>query len=310
MSAWPALPYDDWKDTFATLHLWLQVVGKVRLAQSPWVNHQWHVTLYVSSRGLTTSPIPHGTRTFEIQFDFIDHDLWIHASDGRSRTMRLEAQSVARFHRRVMRLLEDLELPVKINPMPNEVVNAIPLDKDEQHRTYEAEQAARFWRVLVQVDRVFKQFRARFAGKCSPVHLFWGGCDLAVTRFNGRRAPEHPGGAPNMPDWVMREAYSHECSSCGFWPGADNVPRPFFFSYAYPPPPGFAAAKVKPAAALFDQNLGEFVLPYDAVRESADPDATLLEFLQSTYEAAADLGGWDRKALELSIRGPAKRPGV
>jgi hypothetical protein len=299
VSAWPALPYAEWKNTYETLHRWLQVAGKVRLVQSPWVNHQWHVTLYVTSRGLTTSPIPHGTRTFEIVFDFIEHALWVHASDGRSRTMRLEQQSVARFYRRLMSVLEDLELPVKINPKPNEVSDATPLDEDQDHRFYDPDAARDFWRALVQVDRVFKQFRARFAGKCSPVHLFWGGCDLAVTRFNGRRAPEHPGGVPNLPDRLVREAYSHECSSCGFWPGGENFPEPMFFSYAYPAPRGLSEAKVRPSAASFNEQLGEFVLLYDAVRESADPDATLLEFLQSTYEAAADLGGWDRAAMEM-----------
>jgi len=299
MGAWPAFPYEEWKNTYQTLHRWLQIAGKVRLAQSPWVNHQWHVTLYVTSRGLTTSPIPHGTRTFEIVFDFIESALWIHASDGRSRTMMLEQQSVARFYRRLMGQLEDLELPVKINPKPNEVADATPFNEDQEHKFYDPDAAANFWRVLVQVDRVFKQFRGRFAGKCSPVHLFWGGCDLAVSRFSGRRAPEHPGGVPNMPDRLIREAYSHECSSCGFWPGGESFPHPMFFSYAYPPPAGFSTARVRPEAARFDSSLGEFVLPYDAVRESADPDATLLEFLQSSYEAAADLGGWDRAALEM-----------
>ena len=299
MGAWPAFPYEEWKNTYQTLHRWLQIAGKVRLAQSPWVNHQWHVTLYVTSRGLTTSPIPHGTRTFEIVFDFIESALWIHASDGRSRTMMLEQQSVARFYRRLMGQLEDLELPVKINPKPNEVADATPFNEDQEHKFYDPDAAANFWRVLVQVDRVFKQFRGRFAGKCSPVHLFWGGCDLAVSRFSGRRAPEHPGGVPNMPDRLIREAYSHECSSCGFWPGGESFPQPMFFSYAYPPPAGFSTARVRPEAARFDSSLGEFVLPYDAVRESADPDATLLEFLQSSYEAAADLGGWDRAALEM-----------
>jgi len=299
MGAWPAFPYEEWKNTYQTLHRWLQIAGKVRLAQSPWVNHQWHVTLYVTSRGLTTSPIPHGTRTFEIVFDFIDSALWIHASDGRSRTMMLEQQSVARFYRRLMGQLEDLELPVKINPKPNEVADATPFNEDQEHKFYDPDAAANFWRVLVQADRVFKQFRGRFAGKCSPVHLFWGGCDLAVSRFSGRRAPEHPGGVPNMPDRLIREAYSHECSSCGFWPGGESFPQPMFFSYAYPPPAGFSTARVRPEAARFDSSLGEFVLPYDAVRESADPDATLLEFLQSSYEAAADLGGWDRAALEM-----------
>lgn len=303
MQPWPALPYPQWKDTFETLRLWTQIVGKVRLVQSPWVNHQWHVTLYVTARGLTTSPIPHGSRTFQIDFDFIDHRLWIHADDGRSRSFSLDPKPVSRFYTQFMTLLDELGLAVRINRKPNELPEAIPFDEDEVHRSYDAEYAQRFWRALVQVDRVFKIFRGRFTGKCSPVHYFWGAGDLAVSRFSGRTAPVHPGGAPNMPDRLLREAYSHECSSCGFWPGGESEPYPFFFSYAYPAPAGFAEAKVAPAAARYNRNLGEFVLPYDAVRESPDPDSALLEFLQSTYEAAARLGGWDREALEMR---PAK----
>ncbi len=304
VDAWPSLPYAAWKDTFATLRLWTQIVGKVRLAQSPWVNHQWHVTLYVTARGLGTSPVPHGSRIFDIEFDFIDHRLWIRASDGQSRGMALEPQTVSAFYGKFFPLLGELGLSVAINRKPNELAEAIPFDEDEVHCSYDAEYAQRFWRVLVQADRVFKIFRGRFAGKCSPVHYFWGSGDLAVSRFSGRRAPMHPGGAPNMPDRLLREAYSHECSSCGFWPGGDNAPYPFFFSYAYPPPAGFANANVRPAATRYDDKLGEFLLPYDAVRESPDPDETLLDFLQSTYDAAADLGGWDRGALEP--RRPAK----
>ena len=299
MTAWPELPYARWKDTFDTLRLWTQVVGKVRLVQSPWVNHQWHVALYVTARGLTTSPIPHGSRIFEVDFDFIEHRLSIHASDGQSRGMALQPQAVSAFYRQFFSLLGELGLSVTINRKPNEVAEAIPFDEDDVHRSYDAEYAQRFWRALVQADRVFKIFRGRYTGKCSPVHYFWGSGDLAVSRFSGRRAPVHPGGAPNMPDALLREAYSHECSSCGFWPGGESEPYPFFFSYAYPAPAGFAEAAVQPPAARYNRNLGEFVLPYDAVRESADPDRTLLDFLQSTYEAAADLGGWDRDALEM-----------
>jgi hypothetical protein len=298
MQAWPALPYPQWKDSFETLRLWTQIAGKVRLVQSPWVNHQWHVALYVTARGLTTSPIPHGTRIFQVDFDFIDHRLWIRADDGQSRSMALEPQPVSLFHKRLLGLLGELGLPVKINRKPNELAQAIPFDEDELHRSYDAEHAQRFWRALVQADRVFKVFRGRFIGKCSPVHYFWGSGDLAVSRFSGRRAPAHPGGAPNMPDRLLREAYSHECSSCGFWPGGEAAPYPFFFSYAYPAPAGFAEARIRPAEASYNRGLGEFVLPYDAVRESASPDAMLLDFLQSTYDAAADLGGWDRAALE------------
>jgi len=298
MSAWPILPYADWKDTFETLRLWMQIVGKIRMVQSPWVNHQWHVTLYVTARGLSTSPIPHGARVFQIDFDFVEHRLSIASSDGHTRELALEPRTVASFYHRVMTMLDELGLPVRINRKPNEVPEAIPFDQDEKHSAYDHEYAARFWLALVQCDRVFKAFRARFAGKCSPVHFFWGAGDLAVTRFSGRRAPVHPGGAPNMPDVLLREAYSHECSSCGFWPGGERQPYPFFFSYAYPAPQGFAEAKIKPAFAAFDKTLGEFVLRYDAVRQSATPDETLLDFLQSTYEAAANLGGWDRAALE------------
>jgi len=300
LDAWPALPYPEWKDTFETLRLWLQIVGKVRLVQSPWVNHQWHVTLYVTSRGLTTSPIPHGERTFDLDFDFIDHVLAFKVSDGETAVLPLKPQTVAHFYSDVMAMLTALELPVKINRKPNELPDAIRFDHDDRHKTYDAEAAARFWRVLLQVDRVFKEFRSRFTGKCSPVHFFWGAGDLAVTRFSGRRAPTHPGGFPNMPDALIREAYSHECSSVGFWPGGEQQPYPFFFAYAYPSPTGFADAAVRPAEARFDKQLGEFVLPYDAVCESADPDAALLEFAQSTYEAAANLAGWDRAALEMT----------
>ena len=302
MEVWPALPYPQWKDTFETLRLWTQIVGKVRLVQSPWVNHQWHVTLYVTARGLTTSPIPHGSRIFEVDFDFIEHLLRLRADDGRSRDLPLQPRSVADFYAEFMACLDELGLPVTINRKPNELAEAIPFDEDEVHRSYDAEYAQRFWRALVQADRVFKIFRGRFTGKCSPVHYFWGSGDLAVSRFSGRRAPVHPGGAPNMPDALLREAYSHECSSCGFWPGGDNAPYPFFFSYAYPAPQGFAEARIRPAAASYNRGLGEFVLPYDAVRESADPDTTLLDFLQSTYEAAAGLGGWDRRELEITGR--------
>jgi uncharacterized protein DUF5996 len=296
--AWPPLPLAAWSDTAATLHLWTQIVGKIRLAQSPWINHSWHVTLYVTARGLGTSPIPHGDRVFEIDFDFIDHRVVVRASDGRTASLALRPQSVATFYRRLMDEMESLGLHVDIHRRPNEVPDPIRFDRDEVHRAYDAEYANRFWRVLVQADRVFKAFRARFIGKCSPVHFFWGAPDLAVTRFSGRRAPEHPGGVPNLPDRVTREAYSHEVSSCGFWPGGGPVPSAAFYSYAYPEPPGFAQATVRPAAASYNGDLKEFILPYGAVRESASPDDTLLEFLQSTYEAAAGLGRWDRAALE------------
>jgi hypothetical protein len=295
---WPALPLEAWKDTSATLHMWMQIVGKIRLSQSPWVNHSWHVTLYVTPRGLTTSPIPDGPRSVEIAFDFIDHQLAIVTSDGAAGRVPLEPQSVAAFYGRLMKELERLGVHVGIHTKPNEVEEAIPFDRDEVHRAYDPEYAHRFGRVLVQADRVLKTFRARFIGKCSPVHFFWGGPDLAVTRFSGRTAPRHPGGVPNLPDRVAREAYSHEVSSCGFWWGGGPIAYPAFYAYAYPEPGGFAAAAIRPEGAFYSTDLKEFVLPYEAVRTSDSPDDALLAFLQTTYEAAADLAGWDRRALE------------
>jgi Family of unknown function (DUF5996) len=296
--AWPSLPLEAWSDTCATLHMWTQIVGKIRLAQSPWINHSWHVTLYVTARGLTTSPIPYGNRTFQIDFDFIGHELTIQSSDGGVAGFLLEPQSVAAFYRRLQNEMAKLDLHVNINEKPNEIPNPIRFDRDESHAAYDKVYVNRFWRVLVQADRVFKQFRAGFVGKCSPVHYFWGAPDLAVTRFSGRRAPEHPGGVPHLPDRVAREAYSHEVSSCGFWPGGGPVAYPVFYSYAYPEPSGFASAPVKPSAAFYSTDLREFILPYDAVREAASPDDTLLDFLQTTYEAAANLANWDRNSLE------------
>lgn len=295
---WPDLPFDAWSETCATLHLWTQVVGKVRVAQSPWVNHSWHVTLYVTARGLTTSPVPYGTRVFQIDFDFVGHQLTVQSSDGRTVGFPLEPQSVARFWARLKEKMQELDLRISISGTPNEVADPIRFDRDETHRAYDRDYANRFWRVLVQADRVFKKFRARFVGKCSPVHFFWGAPDLAVTRFSGRRAPEHPGGIPNLPDWVTREAYSHEVSSCGFWPGGGSMPSAAFYSYAYPEPVGFSQVEVAPTEAFYSPDLREFILPYAAVRGSESPDDTLLEFLQTTYEAAADLAKWDRGSLD------------
>jgi hypothetical protein len=295
---WPSLPLEAWTETYETLHLWTQIAGKIRLARSPWVNHGWHVTLYVTARGLTTSPIPHGSRTFQIDFDFLAHRLLLWSSDGGTGGFALEPRPVAAFYARLREEMEKLGLHVDIHRWPNEIDDPIRFDQDETHRAYDPEYARRFWRVLVQVDRVFKEFRARFIGKCSPVHFFWGAADLAVTRFSGRRAPEHPGGIPHLPDRVTREAYSHEVSSCGFWPGGGAIPYAAFYSYAYPEPAGFPAASIQPGAAFYSADLREFILPYDAVRQSEFPDGTLLEFLQSTYEAAADLAGWDRASLE------------
>jgi hypothetical protein len=278
--------------------MWTQIIGKIRLTQTPWINHSWHVTLYVTSRGLTTSPIPHGLSTFEMMFDFIDHQLWIEKSDGARRTIELKPRSVAEFYRMVMDALGGLDLSVSINTMPNEIENPIAFDRDEEHRSYDRQYANRFWRVLVQTDRVFKEFRSRFCGKCSPVHFFWGSFDLAVTRFSGRSAPPHPGGVPHLPDEITREAYSQEVSSLGFWPGNAAAPTPIFYSYAYPEPPGFADAKIQPEAASYQPKLREFILFYDAVRTAESPDEVLLDFAQSTYDAASKLGKWDRTALE------------
>jgi len=297
---WPPLPLAAWRDTCATLHMWTQIVGKVRLAQTPWTNHSWHVTLYVTSTGLTTSPIPYGTRTFEIVFDFVAHELRIRTSDGGHGRVPLEPQSVATFYRRLMEAMTALGLRVAIYAKPNEVAEAIPFAEDEVHRAYDRDYANRFWRVLVQTERVLKRFRARFIGKCSPVHFFWGAPDLAVTRFSGRPAPQHPGGVPHLPDRVAREAYSHEVSSLGFWPGGGAVAYPAFYAYAYPEPSGFAAAPVAPAGAFYSPDLKEFILPYDVVRTAESPDESLLAFAQSTYEAAANLAKWDRGALERS----------
>jgi Family of unknown function (DUF5996) len=297
---WPSLPFAEWKETAATLHMWTQIVGKIRLTQTPWINHSWHVTLYITARGLTTSPIPHGLHTFEIRFDFIDHELRIVKSDGAVRILKLRPQSVAKFYDSVMKTLAELELPVAIHTTPNEIQDAIPFERDETHRSYDREYANRFWRILVQGDRLFKDFRSRFCGKCSPVHFFWGSFDLAVTRFSGRAAPPHPGGVPHLPDAITREAYSQEVSSLGFWPGGGPVPMPIFYSYAYPEPAGFAQAKVRPDAASYNAQLREFILPYDAVRTADSPDDVLLDFAQSTYDAASKLGKWDRAALEES----------
>ena len=299
--AWPDLPYEVWRNTCATLQLWTQIVGKIRLSQTPWLNHSWHVALYVTARGLTTSPIPFGERIFQIDFDFIDHLLLVEVSNGAQRQLPLRAQPIADFYAAVMAALDDLGIKVKIGGWPNEVPNPIRFIDDRVHDAYEPEYARRFWGVLLQVDRVFKLFRSAFIGKCSPVHFFWGSFDLAVTRFSGRRAPLHPGGVPHLSDEVVREAYSHEVSSAGFWPGGGTIEYPAFYSYAYPEPEGFGLTAVHPKAAFYSEELREFILPYDAVRTAESPDEMLLEFLQSTYEAAASAGNWDRAALECPL---------
>ena len=298
---WPALPLAAWEKTAATLHMWTQIVGKIRLACAPWMNHSWSVTLYLTARGVTTSPMPHGRHCFEVDFDFVVHRLIIRKSDGTERIIELRPMAVADFYEQLMTALEEMELKVKIAAIPNEVEDATPFAHDRKHAAYDAEYANRFWRVLLQSDRVFKEFRARFIGKCSPVHFFWGSFDLAVTRFSGRAAPPHPGGVPHLPNAVAREAYSHEVSSCGFWPGSAALPEPVFYSYAYPAPEGFAEAAVRPVQAAWNAAMREFILPYEAVRTAGEPDRVLLEFLQSTYEAAANLARWDRAGLERQI---------
>jgi hypothetical protein len=303
---WPELPYEAWRETCATLQLGTQIVGKVRLSGTPWLNHSWHVTLYVTARGLTTSPIPFGEGIFQIDFDFIDHVLQVETSDGARRRVRLRAEPVADFYAAFMATLADLGIRVKIDERPNEVANPVRFSEDLVHAAYDPDCANRFWRVLVQVDRVLKLFRTGFIGKSSPVHFFWGSFDLAVTRFSGRRAPLHPGGIPSLSSAIVREAYSHEVSSAGFWPGGGAIEYPAFYSYAYPEPAGFRSAYVRPEAAFYSEELREFILPYDAVRTAALPDETLLDFLQSTYEAAADAGNWDRAALEC----PCGKAGV
>jgi Family of unknown function (DUF5996) len=304
---WPALPYVAWKETRDTLHLWTQVVGKVRFALTPWLNHSWHVTLYVTARGLTTSPITWGGGSFQIDFDFIDHVLWVRTSGGHFRQLMLRPMSVAEFYEDLMIALRELGIEVRIMTMPCEIADCIPFEQDTVHASYDAEYVNRFWRVLLSASEVFARFRTAFVGKASPVHFFWGSFDLAVTRFSGRPAPRHSGGVPHLSDAVAQEAYSHEVSSAGFWPGGGGpIDYAAFYSYAYPAPEGFSAARVLPKEAFFSKELGEFLLPYDAVRTAREPDALLMGFLQSTYVAAADLAKWDRAALECALGEPGK----
>jgi hypothetical protein len=292
---WPALPLEAWKDTCDTLHMWTQVVGKVRMALSPFENHWWHVTLYVTARGLTTSPIPYQDRTFEVDFDFIDHNLLIQTSDGTLKTMPLISRSVADFYQEFMTSLRALQIEVTINTLPSEVTNPIHCDQDFVHATYDPEYANRFWRILVQTGTVMKRYRSRFIGKSSPVHFFWGSFDLALTFFSGRRAPERSDG-----DHMQREAMSHEEISCGFWPGDERFPEPAFYAYMSPAPPGLESSSLRPAGAFYDPHLGEFLLRYEDVRNADSPDHALLDFFQSAYEAGATLAHWDRAALERS----------
>jgi hypothetical protein len=297
-AAWPPLPLEGWRPTYETLHLWSQIVGKTRLALAPMQNHWWQVALYLTSRGLGGTPLPHGEGTVDIDFDFIDHRLVARRSDGVIRTLELRPRSVADFYAEYRALLGGLGIGARIRPQPAEIAEAVPFDQDRTHASYDGDAAQRCWRALVQADRVLRAFRGRFLGKCSPVHFWWGAFDLSCTRFSGRPAPQHPGGIPNLPDWITREAYSHECISAGWWPGGGALDEPAFYAYAYPEPVGLPEAKVRPVAAYYHAQMREFILPYDAVRTAADPDATLLEFLESTYDAAADLARWDRAALE------------
>jgi hypothetical protein len=290
---WPSLPLEEWEATRATLHMWTQVVGKIRLEQTPLLNHWWNVALYVTARGLTTSAIPYGERTFEIAFDFIDHTLNIRTSNGATRQLRLEPRSVAAFYHEVMRLLHELDIEVKIWTMPVEIPDPVAFEKDEIHASYDADYANRFWRILLQSVKVFEEFRSRFTGKCSPVHFFWGSFDLAVTRFSGRRAPERPGADP-----ITREAYSHEVISHGFWPGSGPVQAAAFYAYAAPEPPALSEEKIRPEKAFYHTEMKEFLFYYDDVRQAASPENALMEFLQSTYEAGARLAHWDRASLE------------
>jgi hypothetical protein len=306
-AAWPALSYAALGPTAETLRLWTQIVGKVAVARSPWLNHSWHLTLRLSARGLATPLIPAGAISLQLEFDFIDHVLVVRCTDGGEKRAPLVPGTVAGFYAEAMDALAGLGAPTRIVARPNEIPDSTPFAEDHERRAYAPDAAADFWCALVQIERVFARFRTRFIGKTSPIHFFWGSADLAVTRFSGRRAPLHPGGIPNLPDAVTREAYSHEVSSAGFWAGDAVTPEPSFYAYAYPSPAGFAEAKVAPDGARFDAGLGEFLLPYDAVRTAADPDAALLAFLQSTYDAAADLAGWDRAALERE-EGPVGRP--
>ena len=305
--AWPTLPYADWTSTREALHRWTQIVGKIRVAQEPWLNHSWHVGLYVSARGLQSGPIPCGRQILDAEFDFVDQTLRFRTSSGASNEVKLRTQSVAGFFAGVQAALAALGLDIAIDGRPNEIPDATPFAQDTEIRDYDPEAARRFWRALVQADRVFRAFRTAFLGKASPVHFFWGSFDLAVSRFSGRRAPLHPGGVPALPDAVAQEAYSHEVSSAGFWPGGGGVDYAAFYSYAYPAPEGFADGKLSPPEAFFHKGLGEFVLPYDAVRQAADPDGTLRAFLQGAYDLAADLGRWDRAALECEP-GTPRRP--
>lgn len=298
---WPVLKFNDWKDTLATVHLWTQIVGKIRLRKMPWLNHSWHVTLYVAPYGLSTGSVPYKHGLFQIDFNFIHHQLIIIASTGKKETLTLHPRTVADFYKELFEKLHALDIDVAIYAVPNELEKVIPFEKDHIHQSYNQEQMEDFWQALVKIHNVFTRFKARFTGKCSPVHFFWGAFDLAVTRFSGRDAPEHQGGAPNMPVIVMQEAYSKEVSSCGFWPGSEQYPHAAFYAYCYPATPEFGKQPVSPEGAFYSPEMGEFLLPYEVVQQAANPEEILMSFLQSTYEAAANTGNWDRPALECDL---------
>ena len=304
---WPAIPYGAWQETCSALHLYSQIIGKYRIANTPWINHSWHATLYVDTRGLTTGPVADGEAATDLSLDLLDHRVVGRSSDGRTAGFALGPGSVADFQAKVKALLAEIGATPVFNGRPSEIANGIPFAEDSQHRPYDADAVTRFFKALLASEMVFRHFRTGFLGKASPVHFFWGSFDLAVTRFSGRRAPTHPGGVPALPDDITQEAYSHQVSSAGFWPGGGAIDYPAFYSYAYPGPDGFARAQVRPKEARFDETLGEFILPYDEVRTAADPEATLMAFLQSTYEAAADLGSWDRANLDCEI-GQIRKP--
>lgn len=298
---WPDISYESWKDTMYTVQLWLQMAGKIRLRKMPWINHSWHVTLYVSPLGLSTGSIPYEKGIFQIDFDFQHHLLLITSSDGQYEKIDLYPRTVASFYKELFEKLQSMNIYVDIYAVPNEMEPAIPFKNDETHKSYDKEKMNAYWQTLISIHNIFTRFRARFIGKCSPVHVFWGAFDLAVTRFSGREAPKHQGGAPNMPLKVMQGSYSHEVSSCGFWPGSEQFPQPAFYSYCYPAPALFGEQEVQPKEAFFSKEMGEFILPYDAVRMSEKPEEMLLQFLQSTYEAAAKTLDWNREKLEFDF---------
>lgn len=296
---WPILSYQNGKDTYDTLHRWTQIVGKIKLAVLPWLNHSWHVTLQVTPAGLSTLTLPHGKKHFQIDFDFISHQLKISTSLGELRAFDLRGISVAGFYQKIFETLKELEIDIKIWPVPSELENPISFGQDHSHASYDAEQVTAFHQALLCIHNVFNAFRCGFRGKCSPVHFFWGGFDLAVTRFSGRKAPKHPGGVPNLPDWVAEEAYSHEVASCGFWTGSEALPEPAFYCYLYPEPEGFKDTEVQPRGAYYHETLREFILPYSVVQQSKNPEGALRQFLESTYKGGAILADWDRPALEV-----------